>query len=74
MWEPRPLTILWTFTACYLDSFTFLPLQLRLLDLLSLLFRRYRGPERETDSSPPSSVEDKNQSSLPIYLHGVVLN
>jgi hypothetical protein len=24
MWEPRPLTTLWAFTACYRDSFTFL--------------------------------------------------
>jgi hypothetical protein len=24
MWEPRPLTPLWAFTACYRDSFTFL--------------------------------------------------
>jgi hypothetical protein len=23
MWEPRPLTALWAFTACYRDSFTF---------------------------------------------------
>jgi hypothetical protein len=23
MWEPRPLTPLWAFTACYRDSFTF---------------------------------------------------
>jgi hypothetical protein len=23
MWEPRPLTPLWVFTACYRDSFTF---------------------------------------------------
>jgi hypothetical protein len=23
MWEPRRLTTLWTFTACYRDSFTF---------------------------------------------------
>jgi hypothetical protein len=23
MWEPRRLTILWAFTACYRDSFTF---------------------------------------------------
>jgi hypothetical protein len=27
MWEPRPLTTLWAFTACYTNSFTFfLPL------------------------------------------------
>jgi hypothetical protein len=26
MWEPRRLTPLWTFTACYRDSFAFLPL------------------------------------------------
>jgi hypothetical protein len=25
MWEPQPLTLLWAFTACYRDSFTFLP-------------------------------------------------
>jgi hypothetical protein len=25
MWEPRHLTTLWAFTACYRDSFTFLP-------------------------------------------------
>jgi hypothetical protein len=24
MWEPRRLTILWAFTACYRNSFTFL--------------------------------------------------
>jgi hypothetical protein len=24
MWEPRRLTTLWPFTACYRDSFTFL--------------------------------------------------
>jgi hypothetical protein len=24
MWEPRRLTTLWAFTACYRDSFTFL--------------------------------------------------
>jgi hypothetical protein len=24
MWEPRRLTTLWVFTACYRDSFTFL--------------------------------------------------
>jgi hypothetical protein len=24
MWDPRPLTTLWAFTACYRDSFTFL--------------------------------------------------
>jgi hypothetical protein len=23
MWDPRPLTPLWAFTACYRDSFTF---------------------------------------------------
>jgi hypothetical protein len=23
MWEPRPLTPLWAFTACYRDSFTY---------------------------------------------------
>jgi hypothetical protein len=23
MWEPRNLTTLWVFTACYRDSFTF---------------------------------------------------
>jgi hypothetical protein len=23
MWEPRRLTILWAFTACYRDTFTF---------------------------------------------------
>jgi hypothetical protein len=23
MWEPRRLTTLWAFTACYTDSFTF---------------------------------------------------
>jgi hypothetical protein len=26
LWEPRSLTTLWTFTACWRDSFTFLPL------------------------------------------------
>jgi hypothetical protein len=25
MWEPRRLTTLWAFTACYRDSYTFLP-------------------------------------------------
>jgi hypothetical protein len=30
MWEPRPLTPLWAFTACYRDSFTY-----TLLTLLS---------------------------------------
>jgi hypothetical protein len=25
MWEPRHPTTLWAFTACYRDSFTFLP-------------------------------------------------
>jgi hypothetical protein len=25
VWEPRRLTTLWTFTACYSDNFTFLP-------------------------------------------------
>jgi hypothetical protein len=25
MWEPRRHTTLWAFTACYRDSFTFLP-------------------------------------------------
>jgi hypothetical protein len=25
MWEPRRLTTLWAFTACYRDSFTFYP-------------------------------------------------
>jgi hypothetical protein len=25
VWEPRRLTTLWAFTACYRDSFTFLP-------------------------------------------------
>jgi hypothetical protein len=29
MWEPRPLTPLWAFTACYRDSFT-LEIQLQL--------------------------------------------
>jgi hypothetical protein len=24
MWEPRPLTLLWAFTACYRDNFTLL--------------------------------------------------
>jgi hypothetical protein len=24
MWEPRRLTTLWAFTACYMDSFTFI--------------------------------------------------
>jgi hypothetical protein len=28
MWEPRPLTTLWAYTAYYSDSFIFLPLQL----------------------------------------------
>jgi hypothetical protein len=32
MWEPRRLTTLWAFTACYRDSFTFL-----LVELLRLL-------------------------------------
>jgi hypothetical protein len=26
MWEPRHLTTLWASTACYRDSFTFLPI------------------------------------------------
>jgi hypothetical protein len=31
MWEPRRLTTLWAFTACYRDSFTFtLPLLLKI--------------------------------------------
>jgi hypothetical protein len=30
MWEPRRLTTLWAFTACYRDSFTFYPLDRRL--------------------------------------------
>jgi hypothetical protein len=25
MWEPRRLTTLWAFTACYRDTITFLP-------------------------------------------------
>jgi hypothetical protein len=28
MWEPRPLTPLWAFTACYRDSFTYFLLYL----------------------------------------------
>jgi hypothetical protein len=28
MWEPRRLTTLWAFMACYRDSFTFTLLQL----------------------------------------------
>jgi hypothetical protein len=31
MWEPRPLTPQWAFTACYRDSFTYLPFVLRFL-------------------------------------------
>jgi hypothetical protein len=29
MWEPRRLTTLWAFTACYRDSFTFLQIEIR---------------------------------------------
>jgi hypothetical protein len=31
MWDPRRLTTLWATTACYTDSFTFLPLRLLLI-------------------------------------------
>jgi hypothetical protein len=36
MWEPRPLTPLWAFTACYRDSFTFF-FYLYLISLFSLV-------------------------------------
>jgi hypothetical protein len=29
MWEPRRLTTLWAFTACYRDSFTFFTVSLK---------------------------------------------
>jgi hypothetical protein len=42
------------------------------------LSQRVKRPKRETDHSPPSSAEVKNAwnytSTLPIRLHGVVLN
>jgi hypothetical protein len=35
MWERRSLTTLWAFTACYWDSFTFLPLDFNYVTILS---------------------------------------
>jgi hypothetical protein len=32
MWEPRRLTTLWVFMACYRDSFTYLPLPFMVFD------------------------------------------
>jgi hypothetical protein len=40
MWEPRPLTTLWAFTACYKDTFTFIG---NSIDSVSI--RNLPGPE-----------------------------
>jgi hypothetical protein len=45
MWEPRRLTTLWSFTACYRDSFTFTFIQVHLFVLKwGLLIDERRGP------------------------------
>jgi hypothetical protein len=43
MWEPRRITTLWAFTACYRDSFTFLPLQLRYNNFTTVMHSFERG-------------------------------
>jgi hypothetical protein len=45
MWEPRPLTPLWAFRACYRDSFTFTLMEitkkkLKVFDLYSLYCKK----------------------------------
>jgi hypothetical protein len=47
MWEPRPLTPLWAFTACYRDSFTLLT-----FNLPNLHSTQYRVVLRPTVSRP----------------------
>jgi hypothetical protein len=43
MWEPRILTTLWVSTACYRDSFTFLPRGI-------LIYRTGTGPETDINT------------------------
>jgi hypothetical protein len=41
MWDPRPVTTLWAFTACYRDSFTFTFIHLSVNDIVCLIFFIY---------------------------------
>jgi hypothetical protein len=44
MWEPRPLTLLWAFTACYRDSFTLLLPYIHIYFFFQRLFQPIQGP------------------------------
>jgi hypothetical protein len=39
MWEPRHLTLLWAFTACYRDSFTYFTLLTYYVLICNMLMR-----------------------------------
>jgi hypothetical protein len=46
MWEPRRLTTLWAFTACYNDSFTFFnKIHIPVLNGLSVIDVKLNGKE-----------------------------
>jgi hypothetical protein len=49
MWEPRRLTTLWDFTACYRDSFTILP-------FLPLLIISSAGPSSQPAESTTGNI------------------
>jgi hypothetical protein len=63
MWEPRRLTILWAFTVCYRESFTFLPLhRLRLFE--NRVLRRIFGPKRDEVSGDWRNLHDEELHNL----------
>jgi hypothetical protein len=62
MWEPRPLTPLWAFTACYRDSFTFTLLYLLVLIKEGSPYFRTLGNKYE--------AKKKKGKAIPVIARG----
>jgi hypothetical protein len=57
MWEPLRLTTLWASTACYRDSFTFLPLR----EGIVRNFRRKREGRKEKENKKNEEEESRKE-------------
>jgi hypothetical protein len=81
MWEPRRLTTLWASTACYRDSFIFLPFIIIIINVTCKPVARQRPRNNATiqhrDSDPkisalPRASTNCKRQTIPLVREGYI--
>jgi hypothetical protein len=65
MWEPRRLTTLWAFTACYRDSFAFC----FYLNKVNITVKRVTCTQKEPSSTLTGRIRYQREAILPCFSH-----